>query len=261
MDFGLPRPLSVLVLAAGLVLLGSSCATSKSLLKAKPTTFSSFLKSSRSLAIDPPGVAPFHYSARSISKSALQKELKCHSIWIAPVDLSHLRPTSTTLAKMQECNGMHRPVPEMAAYLWQAFRREFQTTPQARYRLVDRPSKGCVELRLALVEFDQTNAAGNIAKTVMGRFVGPLAMVAGPFVKGTIAIEGKLVVHGSNEVLYQFADRESDPVTVFSMRSFNATGFAQLSIDKWAEQFEKMTRMYQMHSRVLDANVIRLNPF
>jgi hypothetical protein len=257
----LPRPLRVLLLGVILATLGTGCEASKSLLKAKPDGFTSFLASTRSLRIDSPGVAPFHYSARSISRSTLKQEQSCHTIWIAPVEMRYLRPTGTTLAKLQEEKGVHRPAPEMAAYLRQQFYRAFATNPQARYRVVDRPVKGSVELRLALTEFNQTNAAGNIAKTVVGRFVGPFAMLAGPFVKGTIAIEGKLVLHGSHDVLYQFADRESDPVTVFSMRSYNATGFAERSIDKWAEQFEKMTRMYQQSERVRDANVIRLNPF
>ena len=261
MAFALPRPLRVLLLGAVLALLGTSCAASKSLLKAKPAGFSPFLTANKTLQLDPPGVAPFHYSARSISRSTLKKEQQCHTIWIAPVELRYLRPTSTTLARLQEEQGAHRPVPEMAAYLRRQFQRAFAANPNARYRVVDHPVQGSVELRLALIELDQTNAAGNIAKTVVGRFVGPLAMLAGPFVKGTIAIEGKLVIHSSHEVLYQFSDRESDPVTVFSARSFNATGFAERSIAKWAQQFEKMTRMYQQQDRVRDANVIRLNPF
>jgi len=243
------------------LVVGTSCETSKKLLKAKQAPFSGFLRSERHLQLDYPGSGPFHYSARTISVNALKKELTCHSIYIAPVDLRYLRPTSKALAAAQERKGLHRPILEVAASLRQEFIKAFANNPNARYRVVNKPVKGCVELRLALIEFDQTNAAGNAVKTVAGSFVGPFAMIAGPFVKGQIAIEGKLVIHGSNELLYQFSDREADPVTVVSVRSFNSTGFAQNSMAKWAEQFEKMTRMYQMRSRVRDENVLRLNPF
>lgn len=244
-----------------LVLLGTSCATSKQWLKAKPAKHLCYLKSSPDMRPDAPGVSPFHYSARTMSVKALKKDLASKCIWIAPVDLHHLRPTSKALMAAQESNGLHRPAAEIAASLRQAFANAFASNSNARYRVVSKPVEGCVELRLALVEFDQTNAAGNIVKTVAGKFVGPLAMFAGPFVKGTIAIEGRLLIHGSEELLYEFADRESDPVTVVSVRSYNGTGFAVRSIEKWASQFEQMTRMYQVDGRVLDANVLRLNPF
>ena len=242
------------------LLIGTSCTTSKELLKAKPAQFSGFLRHEKHLWTEPPG-GPFHYSARTMSAKALQKERKCQEIWIAPIDLRHLRPTSKALASVQESRGLYRPMNEVSSALWQAFCQTLSTAPGTRYKVVQRPTKGCVELRLALIEFDQTNAGGNVVKTVAGSFVGPFAMIAGPFVKGQIAIEGKLIIHGSGELLYQFADRESDPVTVISARSFNATGFAYRSVQKWAQQFEEMTRIYQHGSRVRDANVMRLNPF
>lgn len=240
---------------------GTSCTLSKHLLKAKPSEQTSFLEKSKSLKVDVPDSGPFHYSARTMSSKALKKDSASRCIWIAPVDMSHLRPTSTALAATQERNGLYRPAPEMAAALRQEFRRVFMETPGARYRLVNKPVKGCVELHLALVEFNQTNAPGNVAKTLASTVVGPFAILAGPVVKGTIAIEGKVKIHGSGELLYQFADRESDPVTIVSLRSYSATGFALETIAKWARQFEQMTRMYSLSSRVRDANVIRLNPF
>jgi len=249
-----------LLLTFALLCTSMSCTATRHFLKAKPSPHTSFLKGDRHLRADPPDSGPFHYSARTMSMPAIKKDLAARAIWIAPVDISHLRPTATKLMASQERNGLHRPVIEMATQLWQSFRNAFNS-PVSRYHVIDKPKKGCVELRLALVEFNQTNGAGNVVKTVATSFVGPFSMIAGPFVKGTIAIEGKMLVHGSGELLFEFADRESDPVTLFSVRSYQGTGFAEKAIEDWGKQCEQMTRMYQVQGKVRDSGVIRWSPF
>lgn len=238
-----------------------ACSTSKRLLKAGPAARSAFLENDQRLRQDAPEIAPFHYSARTMSMKSLARERQCQTIWIAPVSLNYLRPTTQTLTAQQEQRGLYRPTPEMAAKLWQACWQAFTETPGARYRPVSKPCKNCLELRLSVVEFDQTSVTGNAMKTAASMFVGPFSMLASPFVKGSIAIEGKIKIHGSDELLYQFADRESDPITFLSVRSYTPTGFAQLTIKKWAEQLEAMTRMWEQQGPVRDEDAIRLNPF
>jgi hypothetical protein len=137
------------------------------------------------------------------------------------------------------------------------FTRAFATSP--RYQLVPQRGPGTVELHLALVGFNQTNGAGNVGKTVAASFIGPLAMVIGPFVKGTIAIEGKLKLSGTNDLVYQFTDSEHDRITIVSARSYQPLGFAELAIKDWANQLELITRT-PAQVGVRDSPYVWLNP-
>jgi len=245
-------------LALGLLLLtGVSCTATRKFLKAKPAHVSDFIERDSTMILDTLGSGPFHYSWRTTSAKTLQRERECTEIWIAPVDLRYLRPTSKPLAAWQENQGLERPVQQVVTMLHTEFSRAFASSP--RYRLVSRRGPRTLELHLALVEFNQTNSAGNVGKTVAGSFVGPLAMIAGPFVKGTIAIEGKLKVTGTNDLVYQFTDSEHDRITFVSARSYQALGFADLAIKDWANQLELMTRTPATVG-VRDSPYVWLNP-
>lgn len=246
-------------LAFGLLLLltGVSCNSTRKFLKAKPVQVSDFIERNSSMTLDTLGSGPFHYSWRTTSARTLRRERECTEIWIAPIKLSYLRPTSKPLAAWQESQGLQRPVAQAVTMLHTEFSRAFARSP--RYRLVSQRGSRTLELHLALIEFNQTNSAGNVGKTVAGSFVGPLAMLVGPFVKGTIAIEGKLKVTGTNDLVYQFADSEHDRITIVSARSYQPLGFADLAIKDWANQLELMTRTPATDG-VRDSPYIWLNP-
>lgn len=253
------RPASLLTLALGLFVLlhGTSCTATKKFLKAKPVETTNFIERDRTMVLDTLGSGPFHYSWRTTSAKALQREHECTEIWIAPVELRYLRPTSKPLAAWQESQGLERPVTQVVTMLHTEFSRAFARSP--RYRLVSQRGPRTLELHLALIEFNQTNSAGNVGKTVAGSFVGPLAMIVGPFVKGTIAIEGKLKVTGTNDLVYQFTDSEHDRITFVSARSYQALGFADLAIKDWANQLELMTHTPATVG-VSDSPYVWLNP-
>lgn len=260
MKFSPFPPLSLFLLIL-LAFSGVSCQSTRRLLKAKPAAQCVFLKEEPGLVMDPePSKGPFNHTWRTADAALLGKNAAKTEIFVAPVNLKFLKPTGKTFARVEENRfGRPRPVAEVAAYLRKSFGDAF-TAPGARYHPVQRPGKRSLVLETALTEFTPTSPRGNIAKTVASFMVGPISAVAGPWVKGTIAMEARLKDPQTGRVLYQFADRESDPMTIYSVKNYQTAAFAELIISQWAQQFETATRT-AAGGKIKDAPLIRLNPF
>jgi hypothetical protein len=190
---------------------------------------------------------------RTSSPGVLEYTRRKPAIAVLPVDLRHLKPGGRLRATVPSAQHARTPaVQQMAALLRTRFQEESN-----RYRA---PGRGnFLTLQLALTEFTPTSAGGNVVKTAAGFFVGPLTVLASPLTKGTIAIEGTVRDPDTGRTVLQFADRESDPITWVSVRSYQPTAFAKIIIDQWAIQFAQV-----MHSppglKLKDAPVFRINP-
>jgi hypothetical protein len=232
----------------------ASCSSARKLVKARPAKQHAFLEQRADLKQDPPGSAPFHVMRRTISPAVLQSAQRRPAVAVMPVDLSRLRAPTRTRARISGAQWAQTPrVREIAGLL--------QTRFQAEANRVAAPKGGnALTLQLALTEFTPTSAAGNVVKTAAGFFVGPVTVLASPFTKGTIAIEGEVRDPATGQVVFQFADRESDPMTFVSVRSYKSTAFAQIIIDQWAAQFPLALRN-PAGVKLQDAPVFRANPF
>ena len=232
-----------------------SCAGTRKLLKAKERPATAFLDiHAGNLRADPPGSGPFHKVWRTTSPALIRSAMQKPAIVVAPVNLHWLQQTGATMARFDESRmGRPRPVAHITRELRVRFREAL-----ARY---GPPGKGrTLVLELALTEFTPTSISGNVLKTAAGLVIGPVSAVAGPWVKGTIAIEGRLRDPATGAIVYQFADRESDPITWISVRNFQGTAFTENIIRQWAAQFASAVRT-PAGIQIPDAPVIRLNPF
>lgn len=249
------------LLLAVLALTCQACQSTRRLLKAKPAAQCVFLREEPGLVQDPePNKGPFNHTWRSADSRALRTSAAKTEIYVEPVNLKLLAPTGKTFARVEENRfGAVRPVTEVSAALRQDFINAFNV-PGARYHPVSRPGRQSLVLQIALTEFTPTSPKGNAAKTVASFIVGPISAVAGPWVKGTIAMEARLADPQTGKVLFQFADRESDPMTCYSVKNYQSAAFAELIISQWAAQFEAATRTVA-GGEIKDAPLIRLNPF
>ena len=211
-----PRPAAVLRLLLLLVLAFSmaSCASARRFIKAKPVTPSGFMEQSADLQADAPETGPFHLVRRTVSPAVTKSALRKPAITVLPVDLRWLKPMRSTMAKVEQNNfGKAWPVQKVAAMMQSKFQQSVSRYGQ--------PKKGNrLLLQLALTEFTPTSPSGNVMKTAAGFFIGPLSSLASPWTKGTLAIEGQLRDPETGRVVFQFADRESDPMTLVSVRNF-----------------------------------------
>lgn len=250
-----PRIASALraVCSLALVLSLASCAGVRRMVKAKPDAPSGFLEQSADLLPDAPESGPFHVAKRSVSPALINSASRKPAITVLPVNLRWLKPVRQTMAKVEEEKfGKDRPVQEVAALM--------QTKFQESVNRFGVPKKGNrLFLELALTEFTPTSPSGNVMKTAAGFVIGPVASLAGRWVKGTIAVEGQLRDPETGRVVFQFADREGDPIAIVSVRNFQSAAWAEIIISQWAEQFAAAVRN-PTGVKIKDASVFRLNP-
>jgi len=256
----LSRIFSLCLLGASLSGLGTSCKTTQKAFKAKPAELSAFVEDRANVRLMG-GDGPFHSVWDEASAAERRASAGQRDLYVAPVKLAYLRPISSGLAAWgQQARDRTRPAAEIAELIRSEFERAFRESEQARYRIVSQPSANGVTLELALVELDPTSVGGNLAKKAVSTFVNPGAMLAGRFTRGQIAIEGKLRDTSRRRLLFQFADREHDKMTLWNVQDFRPYGHARIAIREWARQFELVTRRSDWQE-IKDSRIFRLRPF
>ncbi len=189
-----------------------------------------------------------------VNPSLPAKRAGYDSIYVAPVDTSHLRAPRTNISNLSGIEKKQRPVAEMASLLRSSFIEAFQKSPSPRLKYSPTLSKGGVTLHLALVELNATDTAGNAIKTAI-----PYGSAISPLMNGNIAIEGKVRDNATGELLFEFADNERDPMTLVSLRDFKPWDHAKGAIKDWAKQFEELSRTPPNH-KVKDSLFFTLKP-
>lgn len=249
-----------LLLAAVTLMLGS-CSSDDDFLKARPARPAGFL--SNPTKMNPhPIESPFHYAAHSKSWQVHERARSKAQIYIAPVDTSRLRGIQHGLARTSyNVRGQERPVAELARRTRLEFAQAFVDSPSPSYEVVGAPGPDSVTLELALIELDPTSVGGNAAKKIGTYLLSPLVSVASyGTTSGSIAIEGKIVCSDTGEIVFQFADREADRLSLFSVKDFEPYGHIEDIISEWAKQFELFSRTPAQHE-VGDSSWFTLNPF
>ena len=251
--------LVTLVLGVSLILL-PSCNSTNRLLKAKPTALSKAFDRP-SLATDCQRNLPFQKLWITPDRKMKSEAMTKKKLYVAPVSLAQLRPVAKPLIQSEIATGyIDRNEMGMAAQLRREFIRAFQQSPRPRYQVVSRPGKDTLTLQLSIIELSPTSARGNAAKTAIGLVIGPLSGLAGRFTKGNMAIEGKLLDSKSGKTFIQFADNESDRMTLYSLRDYKPYGHAVHAMQAWADQFELLSRT-PAGGRINDSACLTLWPY
>lgn len=252
----MPRLLIPLLLMAVL----ASCESTNLLLKAKGVPLSPFIEHPTEMLVTRDRL-PVHATWRTEDERALERVFGKKELYIAPVNLEHLRPLKKPLVRYEVAEGsIARDEHGIAHLLRNEFARAFVRSPAPRYQIVQKPGPNSVTLELALIELNPTSPGGNAVKTIAKFFVGPLAAAGGYFTKGNIAIEGKVRVSKTKDLVFQFADNEADRMTLYSLRDFKPYGHATHAIKEWAEQFELFTRT-PPYTKVKETGFFTLAPF
>lgn len=231
---------SILVLL--LLALLPACSSTNRMLKAHPVALSPFFEQP-SLAQDASEQLGFQKTWTTPDSRVLAAGRAKRKLFIAPVTLNYLRRVNRTLASGEVAwGGVHRQEAAMAARLREEFVAAFRRSPTPYYRLVDRPGKDTLTLRLAVIELNPTSPKGNAVVTVLKFVISPVVGLAAYFTKGNMAIEGKVVDSSSGRAFFQFADNECDKLTFINVRDYQPYGHAVNTMQHWATQFELMTR-------------------
>jgi hypothetical protein len=150
---------------------------------------------------------------------------------------------------------------QIAEELRQEFEKALRTSTAPRFTVVSKPTSRTVVLELALTELNPTSIGGNVVKLAASLAVGPLSNVVGIMTKGSIAMEGRIMVPGKRgqkpQCWLQFSDHEKDKFTVYSLRDFQPYAHARVAMEDWARQFEEFTRTLGRH-RVKESSFLTL---
>ena len=239
-----------------------SCQHLRKLVKANPAELSSFVEHRGEMKRLPPE-APFQYTWSTRDKSARQKAEALRDIYVAPVSLTELRPMMTGKVRGSKRRGLEvsAEAPAVAGEMRQEFSAALQSQPAPRYRLVATPGPSTLVLELAITELNPTSPAMNAVKLAAKIALGPVGSVGGLAVRssGNIAVEARLRAGSKGPVVYQFADNESDKLTLYSVRDFRPYGHARMAVKEWARQFAETAQNYA-GTKVKDASFWTVSP-
>lgn len=218
-------------------------------MKPKPVQPSAFLEHAEQMRAEPRR-SPYLRNWTNSSPTAEAAIRTKTAIWVAPVTLAYLRPTTKAASRIEsDENARRRGAAMLAEFTHATFADAFKKSPQPRYQLALSPGKNTVTLELALVELNPNSVAMGVVRTALNLATLPgLDNLIGSPLKGNIAIEGKLRDSATKEVLFEFADNEeSKSSLIFSLGDFSTYGQARQAINEWAAQLEELTRTAHSH--------------
>ncbi|WP_395742573.1 DUF3313 family protein [Prosthecobacter sp.] len=248
------HPLFVLLL----VLL-PACSSTNRMLKAQPAALSPFFEQPW-LAQDARAQLGFQKIWITPDPRVLAAGKAKRKLFIAPVTLHFLRPLSRGLASSEVAwGGVERREADVAARLREEFVAAFRSSPAPLYQLANRPGRDTLTLQLAITELNPTSPKGNAVVTVLKIVATPMMGFAAYLTKGNMAIEGKVLDSSSGRAFFQFADNESDQLTLINLRDYQPYGHAMNTMRHWARQFEQVTRSPR-GLKVKDSSSITLRP-
>ncbi len=250
--------LFLLLICLGVVL--TSCGSTNRMLKAGPVTPTRFFEQPK-LAQDARKQLGFQKIWTTPDRQVLADSLGKRKLYIAPVTLAYLRPVDKMFASKEIAwGGVQRQEAAIAHRLQVEFLTAFRRSPRPVYQLVPEPGPDTVTLQLALTELNPTSPKGNAVMTMLKVAVTPVAALGGWFMKGNIAIEGKMLVSKTGRTFFQFADNEADKLTFLNARDYQPYGHAVHTLRDWAVRFEEMTRTPR-GTRLKDSSAVTLRPY
>lgn len=222
-----------------------SCSGIHKLVKAKPAAFSPFIEHPAQMQRQP-GNNAFQFLWRSPDRSAHSRARPLQELYIAPVSLRYLRPMNVGTTKFNQVAGTQKAeeAPQIAAEMRHQFAIALTSAEHPRYRVVSRPGPNSLTLEMAITELNPTQPKMNAAKLAAKIIFGPIGTVGGLAVQssGNIAMEAKIKLHSTGQLVFQFADNESDKLTFYSIRDFRPFGHVKMAIREWGELFAELTQ-------------------
>ena len=89
------------------------------------------------------------------------------------------------------------------------------------------------------MEVIPTGTAATAIGTV-GGFLLPGSGILASLARGTVAMEGRVRDAETGEVLFEFKDRSSDRVSLFSIKDYQEYGHIRAVISRWADEYARL---------------------
>jgi len=183
--------------------------------------------------------APFH---SAWVKTGFSK-YEYNKVYIAPVDLSHLRRMSwwDEIEGQVTDKDMQEKVEKIAEYTRDVFKRAFIMNEQQSFKLVKEPDNETLVIEIAIIEVIPNKAGFEAITKGLGtinpaiKIVGMAARSKGS--KSSVAFEARIRDGATNEIVAQFADREQEKTSYINVKDFQWYSHIESIIEEWADQF------------------------
>lgn len=222
-----------------------SCMSVQRLAKAGAAAPTDFLSHGDALRKPPASESPFLRVWRQPADAVWAKAEKRKKIYIAPVNLDHLRPVTKPLSRVETREtSRQKAARQLAVYLREQMQEAFRNSPAPRYELADQPGRDTLNLELALVELNPNPISGGITRRAINVVAVPGAeSIVGRPLKGSISMEGRLTDPAQRQSLAEFADSEHNrSALILSVHDFTAYSHSRKVIREWAAQIEQFCR-------------------
>lgn len=222
-----------------------SCRSAQRLVKAFPAHPSHFLTHAHELKSTDAAKSPFLQDWKNSDAKAWAAAEKRPHIYIAPVNLDHLRPMTRPLSKMEVSEKSRlKNVRKLAGYFHSEVTKSFRLAPEDRREVVEKPDKYSLVLELAITEFNPNSIFGGLLRKGINILLWPGAETAiSHKLKGYMAIEGRLRDEGTGQVLYEFADAEQNRSgIILYIHDYTTYSYFRKACREWAKQIEDVVR-------------------
>ncbi|NMC62058.1 MAG: DUF3313 domain-containing protein [SAR324 cluster bacterium] len=223
-------------------------------------------------------IAPTSFLQHGAEMQHLPEEFPFDSVWIADKEKLSilcmrfsrliLSPVQSNLAeeKIRDLDFASdilkdriEELHEMARYIEVRFESEINDIIGRPIQIVEAPVPDTLGIELALIEVRPRNTAISIVGTVGGILV-PFGGVVRLFGKGSIAIEGKIKDAYTQELLFEFKDREIDKTAPFSIKDFQRYAHIREVIDEWSKDFGKLIAT-NFKQKIPEGVPVTIDPF
>ena len=235
-------PVRLLILSLCACLLASCSA-----LRAPAAATSHFLTHAKDLSIND-SHSPF--LANWTGDNAQEVLGKRKNIYIAPVNLDHLRPMGRSMSAAEHTEKERfATAQKLAAFASKRLTEAFKKSPAPRYTVVEKPDRKSISVELAFIELNPNPISGGVFRTAVGVVAAPgVDSVLFKRLKGNIAMEGRVIDNATKRPILEFADnQENKSALILSINDLTAYGQARQAIEEWALQIEEVLRTPPSH--------------
>lgn len=181
------------------------------------------------------------------------------NVYVAPININYVK------------THFPKKAPALAEQFRQQLEQDIRTILAAKtkasggktsWKLVSRPTPGCLTLEIALVKLKATDAGGNIVSELVS-LISPIpgtSLLLGHFMDGDVGLEGRLVNTRTSANAMEFKAYNTDPITLISVKEFERFAFDSQNLQDFAKEIAAIFRSGP-DSTISGADKIDLDPF
>ena len=248
-----------IIIITFIILVLPSCSVARKVLKGAPADRAGFIPNSLVLKEDR-SKSPFHGSWFVDKEYFYKRKEQTNKIQVMPVRTDFLAKKGWwSKLNSGSMESYASEVRQLADLFHSELVKDLKAMSSTKWEIVDQADDETLILEFALVEVVATKAHLNAVGTAAGFLVpggGLISQTAG----GSVAFEAKVFDGKNGELLLAFADRETDTLSLISLKDFQYYAHARKSVMDWSHQFAELVNTGADH-KIKDSSGVTIIPW